>query len=425
MPATNTPPLAMSLLGREAQFPAIAKLMNLALENPKLLSLAAGFTDNATLPVKEVVAAVAALAARKGEPEYLQYGTVQGRPELRRLLASRLRFWEPKLVDLYLGDHIMVTNGSQQALYVATQVLCDHGDIVLVDRPSYFAFLDAIKGVGAQPKSLPFDDTGALQVAELKKMLTAMKASGEIARVKAIYLVSYFSNPSGRSMSEADKAALGKTLSEHGVIVPVIEDVAYRELFYDKPHPARSVLTMAEWRNFPQLYVATLTKPFATGIKVGWAYCTSAELQQRMLAVKSGQDFGTANFNQAIYEEMIKAGAYDKQLPGLRQTYKAKMLALHEAFIAEGLGLMGWKWSEPTGGMYLWLRAPAGFDTGMETDFCQACVKEGVLYVPGELCFGDNPARNFIRASFGVLSHDQLREAAKRFVKVARQFSQK
>lgn len=424
MPAT-TQPLLLSQLGREAQFPAIASLMNLALENPKLLSLAAGFTDNATLPVKEVTAAVAALAARSGEREYLQYGTVQGRPELRRLLANRLKFWEPTLVDNYMADRIMVTNGSQQALYVATQVLCNHGDIVLVDRPSYFAFLDAIKGVGARPMSLPFDDKGALEVDKLNTMLKALKATGEIARVRAIYLVSYFSNPSGRSMTEKDKALLGRTLAEHDVILPVIEDVAYRELFFDKPHPARSVLTLPEWKPFPKLYVATLTKPFATGIKVGWAYSTNAELQAKMLAVKSGQDFGTANFNQAIYEEIIKAGGFEKHLPMLRQTYKGKMLALHGALVEEGLGLLGWKWSEPTGGMYLWLRAPKDFDTGMDTAFCQACIKAGVLYVPGALCFGDNPSHNFIRASFGVLSHDQLREAAKRFVLVATRFAAK
>ena len=417
------PPLALSRLGREAQFPAIARLMNLALENPALLSLAAGFTDNVTLPVAEVGAAVAALAARSGEPEYLQYGTVQGRPELRRLLAKRLQFWEPDLADENPADRIIVTNGSQQALYVATQVLCDHGDIVLVDRPSYFAFLDAIKGVGARPKSLPFDDTGALQVDELNRMLTEMKRTGEIVRVKAIYLVSYFSNPSGRSLSESDKAALGRTLADHGVIVPLIEDVAYRELFYDAPHPSRSALTMPEWRDFPQLYVATLTKPFATGVKVGWAYGTDAALLRQMLAVKSGQDFGTANFNQAIYEEIIKAGGYDTHLPALRQTYKQKMLVLHEAFLAEGLAKAGWSWEQPGGGLYLWLRAPEGFDTGMETEFCKTCIKEGVLYVPGDLCFGDHPAKNFIRVSFGVLQAPQLREAARRFATVAKRFA--
>ena len=417
------PPLALSRLGREAQFPAIARLMNLALENPALLSLAAGFTDNVTLPVAEVGAAVAALAARSGEPEYLQYGTVQGRPELRRLLAQRLQFWEPDLVDENPTSRIIVTNGSQQALYVATQVLCDHGDIVLVDRPSYFAFLDAIKGVGARPMSLPFDDTGALQVDELDRMLTAMKSTGEIARVKAIYLVSYFSNPSGRSLSESDKAALGRTLADHGVIVPLIEDVAYRELFYDAPHPARSALTMREWRDFPQLYVATLTKPFATGVKVGWAYCTDAALLRQMLAVKSGQDFGTANFNQAIYEEIIKAGGYDTHLPKLRQTYQQKMRVLHEAFLAEGLAKAGWSWAQPGGGLYLWLRAPEGFDTGMETEFCKTCIQEGVLYVPGDLCFGDHPAKNFIRVSFGVLQAPQLREAARRFATVAKRFA--
>ena len=120
---------------------------------------------------------------------------------------------------------------------------------------------------------------------------------------------------------------------------------------------------------------------------------------------------------------MIRAGGFETHLPNLRRTYKLKMLALHEAFLAEGLANIGWSWVQPRGGLYLWLKAPDGFDTGMETDFCQACIKEGVLYVPGNLCFGDKPAHNYIRTSFGVLQPDQLREAARRFTNVARRFA--
>lgn len=422
MNTTARPALPLSAIGRSARQPAVALLIKKALENPKLLSLAAGFTDNATLPRAEFLAAAQALTARAGEPEYLNYGTTQGRPLLRRILAQRLAHWEPTLPAQGLEARCLITTGSQQALYVAVQSLCDPGDIVLVDRPSYFAFLEVVTGLGARAKSLPFDETGALQIDELRGMLEALNRTGEIARVKAIYFVSYYSNPSGRSMSEADKAALGRTLADYGVIVPVIEDAAYRELYFDTPHPARSVLTLPEWADFPKLYAATLTKPFSTGGKVGYAFCTDAIWLEQLLAIKGPHDFGSANYNQALFEEILGAGGFETHIPKVRRGYKAKMLALHGALEAEGLRELGWQWDEPTGGMYLWLRAPAGLDTGMDGEFCDACVEAGVLYVPGSMCFGDNPARNFIRASFGVLSADQLREAAKRLVAVARRF---
>ncbi|MBI3886218.1 MAG: PLP-dependent aminotransferase family protein [Opitutae bacterium] len=423
--APARPALPLSTLGVRARQPAVAVLMRKALENPALLSLAAGFTDNTTLPGAEFVAAAQALAARRGEPEYLNYGTTQGRPQLRRLLAQRLAHWEPTLAAADYEGRCLVTTGSQQALYLAVQSLCDPGDIVLVDRPSYFAFLEILTSLGARPKSLPFDETGALRIGELHRLLDELARTGEIARVKAVYFVSYFSNPSGRSLGESDKAALGRVLAEHGVIVPVIEDAAYRELYFDTPHPARCVLTLPEWAAFPKLYALTLTKPFATGGKVGYAFCTDAVWLEQLLAIKGPQDFGSANYNQALFEEILLAGGFADHLPKVRRGYATKMRALHGALLAEGLRELGWHWEEPAGGMYLWLCAPTGFDTGMDGEFCRACVAAGVLYVPGEMCFGDRPARHFIRASCGVLSPDQLREAAKRFVQVARQFSLK
>ncbi|MBA4137468.1 MAG: PLP-dependent aminotransferase family protein [Opitutus sp.] len=426
MPLMSVIPAApprLSDFGQRARLPAVAKLMKSALETPGLLSVAAGFTDNSTLPVAEFVAAAQALAARPGEPEFLQYGTTQGRPKLRQILADRLRHWEPTLNETDLDRRFMVTNGSQQALYVAVQSLCNPGDIVLVDRPSYFAFLDIVTSLGARPVSLPYDADGRLQIPELESLLAQLKRSGEIARVKAVYLVSYFSNPTGRCLSESDKAALGRTLAAHDVIVPLLEDVAYRELFYDEPHPARSALTLREWDVFPRMYFATLTKPFSTGAKIGYAYCTDEKWLAQMLAIKGTQDFGTSNYAQALFEEILGNGGFETHIPKVRRGYKAKMLALHEALLAGGLRDLGWQWEVPGGGMYLWLRAPAGIDTGMDGEFCRACVQSGVLYVPGDLCFGDRPETNWIRASYGVLSPDQLREAGQRFAAVAHRFA--
>lgn len=424
MNATSAAPV-FSSLGRRAQPPTIARLMTLALENPRLLSLAAGFTDNRTLPVAAVQAAVAALADSPGEPEYLQYGTNQGRPGLRRRLAARLAALEPGLDAETLARRMLVTNGSQQALYLAMQVLCEPGDIVLVDRPSYFVCLEMLAGLGVQARSLPVDAGGRIDAEALRRRLAGLVASGEARRLRAVYFVSYFSNPSARSLSEDEKNAIAAALTEAGLVVPVVEDAAYRELHFAAPHPARSVLGLPAWAEFPKLYLSTLTKPFATGLKVGWGACSDEAWLARMLHVKGHHDFGSTNFNQAVCEQVLASGGLDAQLARIRPAYARKMRALHEALTAGGLAALGWRWAVPAGGLYLWLEAPAQLDTGLESAFCRACIEAGVLYVPGELCFGDEVPRHFARLSFGVLGETDLAEAATRFTSVARRFAEK
>ena len=420
----TTPVPAFSRLGLRAQPPTIARLMNLALENPALLSLAAGFTDNGSLPVAAVREAIIALGRSSGEPEYLQYGTNRGRPGLRRQLAERLCHLEPQLDASRVSEGCFVTNGSQQALYLAMQVLCEPGDIVLVDRPSYFVYLEMLAGLGVRALSLPVNSAGVIDGGALNALLAALVARGEGSRVKAVYFVSYFSNPSARSLNDDEKTVIADALATVGLLVPAVEDAAYRELYFHHPHSAASILTLPAWRRFPQLYLSTLTKPFATGLKIGFGVCTDADWLARMLHVKGHHDFGSANFNQAVLERVLADGGLESQLAVIRPVYERKMRALHEALEAEGLRPLGWDWKVPAGGLYLWLSGPKALDTGMASGFCRACIEAGVLYVPGDLCFGDNPPRNFVRLSFGVLGEADLREAARRFVAVARRFTE-
>ncbi len=397
--------------------------MALALENPSLLSLAAGFTDNATLPARAVLDANKRLIEATDSREFLQYGSNQGRPMLRRALARRLAQQERGIDEADAERSLFVTNGSQQALYLAVQVLCDPGDIVLVDRPSYFVFLEMLTGLGVRARSLPVDGAGKLDLKALQGLLAEMTRTGDIRRLKAVYFVSYFSNPSARSLTEAEKTGLAETLLSVGACVPVLEDAAYRDLYYEKAWEARSVLTLPAWATFPRLYLSTLTKPFATGMKVGYAVCSDESWLKRMLHVKGHHDFGTANYNQALFEILIEGREFEDHLRGLRPAYQRKMKTLHETLMAEGLTARGWTWDEPAGGLYLWLRAPVDRDTGLTSAFCRACVEEGVLYVPGELCFGDDAPQNYVRLSFGVLSSADLERAGKRFAAVAKRLT--
>jgi 2-aminoadipate transaminase len=419
MPTDTSRRITFSAAGERAEPPTIAALMNAALEIPGLLSLAAGFTDNRSLPMAAVQAAVNELAELR-DLEPLQYGTNQGRPVLRRQLATHLANWEPGLADAEADKRFFVTNGSQQALYLAMQVLCEPGDIVLVDRPTYFVYLEMLRAMGVRAVSLPIDDAGSLDFDALDARLRALIAAGEQARIRAVYFVSYFSNPSSRCLQPEEKRRLATVLQAHDLVVPVVEDAAYRDLYFSEPPKAPSVLGMPEWVEFPRLYLSTLTKPFSTGLKIGYGYCTDQDWLGRMLHTKGHHDFGSANFNQAVLERVLAKGGLGVQLAKIRPLYAEKMTTLHDTVIAEGLADAGWHWQRPDGGLYLWLRGPAGLDTGLNSAFCEACIEAGVLYVPGDLCYGDDGPKNRIRLSFGVLSGDALREAGRRFTRVAR-----
>jgi 2-aminoadipate transaminase len=415
--------IRFSEMGDRLAAPVITRLMAAALDSPELLSLAAGFTDTTTLPGGLVGEVVGKLVGRPGPPEYLQYGTNQGRPLLRNLLVRRLSEQDRQEEGVYQSNQLFIANGSQQALSLATQVLCDPGDIVLVERPTYFVYLDVLRGLGVEARCLPWDKDHRLDGEALEDYLERMERAGELERVKAVYLQAYYANPTARSLEPREKAGLAEALLAKGLRIPVIEDAAYRELHFENPPAASSVLAMPEFADFPCLYLGTLTKPFATGLKVGFGYCSHQGWLDRILFLKGQQDFGTSNFCQAILEEVLAGGQYDSYLPELRRHYHSKMQVLDQALREEGLSELGWEWEVPEGGLYLWLQGPQGFNTRIDSAFCHQCLMNGVLYVPGDLCFGNEVENRYVRLSFGVLSGNDLREAGRRFVETVRQLT--
>ena len=421
-PSDSDSSISFSKIGREIQSPVIVDLMARALANPALLSLAAGFTDNAVLP-RELVGRFTMELSQAGQSEEpLQYGQNQGRQRLRELSCDVIAGHPGEDRARLDPSNLFLTNGSQQALYIAVQSLCDFGDIILVEEPSYFVCLEMLKGLGVRAIGIPCDDTGALQPEGLAKTLTDLDVKGERERVKAIYLVSYFCNPSSRSLKADEKRAIAKVLLDGGWQIPVIEDAAYRELFFEEPHAAPSVISMIDFDSFPKLYLGTYTKPFATGLKVGYGYCSHPEWLSKILGIKGHQDFGSAHFNQAIVERVLDNRLYEPHLQSIRKHYARKAKILEEALITGGIRELGWRWESPKGGLILWVRAPERIDLRMEGEFCKQCIEQGVLYVPGDLCFSSREPRNYARLSSGALPEDRLREAVSRFVAVAKQW---
>jgi 2-aminoadipate transaminase len=412
--------LLFSRIGQLAEPPVISDIMKVALEDKQLLSLAAGFTDTEALPVQFIRDVAVSLSTSGKTPEYLQYGTTIGRPELRKMVSKRLSRFDEHQSQCYHPENVMLTNGSQQALYLAMQVLCDPGDVILVESPSYFVFLELLKGLGIEAVGIPVDEHEELDAAALGVLLEKMKSDGMISRVKGVYLESWFSNPATRCLTNLKKIEIANLLSKTEAFIPVLEDGAYFELYFEGKFPSTSIFAIEEFEAFPRLFFGTFTKPFASGLKLGYVICDHPELLAKMANIKGHHDFGSSNYNQAIIEEVIREGAYDEQLEKGRRGYQKKMEVLNEVLIKEKLPDMGWQWAKPGGGMFLWLRGPVEADTSMGSEFFENAVKEGVLYVPGDLCFAPGGPKNYMRLSFGVLGLVDLVEAGKRLARVIR-----
>lgn len=412
-----TSPIPFSALGQRLQSTVITRLMRQALENPNLISLAAGFTDTASLPSDLVRLVTDRLLSRPDGQQMLQYGTNAGRPALREAIARRTSAADQ--TSAAHTEEVFLTNGSQQAIFLALATLCDPGDIIFVEAPTYFVFLENVKAFGIEVRSLPSGGGVDNLRNGFGQALDQLRAEGQIARLKAVYLVSYFANPTSQTLSLEEKMAVAATLRERGLTPALLEDAAYRELGFASASPVPSILAGEIFADFPRLYLGTLTKPFASGLKVGFAICPEESWREKMLALKGHEDFGSAQWNQAILEYVLQEGLLDQHLARIRPLYAAKMDQLDQALRQTGLDTAGWSWERPEGGLYLWLKGPPETQTGMDEPLFNRAVEAGVLYIPGPLCFApDQPGDRFIRLSFGNTRSDLFPEAARRLASV-------
>jgi 2-aminoadipate transaminase len=397
----------------------ITRLMGEALADPELLSLAAGFTDNSVLPVVEVQRIVSEMKP-VSDREQLQYGINTGRPGLADASVDWLRAYPDEALPGMTRDNVLITNGSQQGLYLLMQALCDPGDIILVEQPTYFVFLELLKGLGVEAISIPSDSKGRIEAPKLAELWDSLEQSGKLSRVKAIYLMGTYANPSTRCLEMESKRALAEFMIEQNWLVPVIEDEAYRDLYFTTPHAVPSLLSLPEWEDLPVVYAGTFTKPFATGLKVGFLASRETGLLTTLARIKGHHDFGTAHFNQGIIETALRSGAYAKHLMRTRSYYESKCRLLESALEENGLKELGWTWESPTGGLLLWVQGPVGLDTRIGSAFHRSCLSSKVLYVPGDLCFAEGTPHHYVRLSFGALPAEKIPEAARRFCEAAR-----
>ena len=424
---------ALSALGRRTTPPPISWLMHAALSRPKLISLAAGFTDNATLPVKisrQVLNRVLR-SPKTGQPA-LQYGITAGETNLRRLTSRHLQKLDlggtpcrrPPIQgrrhavppEIHSWERTLITGGSQQLLYLTVEALGDEGDIVLVEDPTYFVFLGILQSRGLRARAVRLERDG-LDLAHLEAVLRRLKQAGELRRVKALYLVSYFHNPTGVTTRFEKKRGILKLLKQFeraaGHPIYLIEDAAYRELRFNGPETRSALMVPGAAERV--IYTGTYSKPFATGARVGFGLLPEP-LFTTVLRIKGNHDFGTANLLQQLLAGALGAGLYDRHVARIEKRYGRKAQIMKQA-LARHFPPNVEIW-ESGGGLYFWARLPRNVSTGVRSKVFRTALKNDVLYVPGAFCYADDPARrkpdHEMRLSFGSASEPDIREGIKR-----------
>lgn len=357
---------------------AIREILKLT-ERPGIISLAGGLPSPRTFPVGEFAAACAEVLATDGQAA-LQYAASEGYAPLRQAVADML----PWAVD---PAQVLITTGSQQGLDLIAKVLIDPGSQVLVETPTYLGALQAFSPMEPQAVSVATDAEGVLP-----DDLAAKAKDGRF-----IYLLPNFQNPTGRTMGEARRAAVSAAAQAAGL--PIVEDNPYGELWFDEAPP----LPLTARNPEGCIYLGSFSKVLAPGLRLGFLVAPKA-LYPKLLQAKQAVDLHTPIFTQRMVSAVMRDGFLKRHVPTIRTLYKQQRDAMVAALRREMQGL-DVAFEVPAGGMFLWLRMPAGIDT---TALLARAVERRVAFVPGAPFYAGEPDARTLRLSFVTASVAQI-----------------
>ena len=376
----------------------IRELLKL-LDQPDIISFAGGIPDPALFPTDAFQGALASALSPENSSAALQYSVSEGYGPLRDWIADEMG----KLGVPCTRDNVLITSGSQQALDYLGKLLLSPGDTALVTWPTYLGALGAFNAYEpTYDRLIPGGNRSAEDYAQ------AAAAAG--GRVKFAYASVDFANPTGETLNLAAREGIldmADTLD-----MAVIEDAAYQALRYDgEAIPAMLALEVARKGSIDAcrtLYCGSFSKTLAPGLRVGWV-CGAADVISQLVLMKQAADLHSATLNQMAINTVARS-VFEDHTAKLRNTYSARrdtMLAALETHMPDGVS-----WTQPEGGMFIWLTLPKTLDGGalLRT----ALESQKVAFVPGQAFFADGSGANSLRLSFSLADDAQINEGMKR-----------
>lgn len=374
---------------RRIQASTIREILKLTTQ-PGFISFAGGLPAADLFPLKRIAEATTQILHEHGA-QALQYSTTEGYLPLREWIAGRMPGATP--------DNVQIVSGSQQGLDLLGKVLIDPGSRVLVEAPTYLGALSAFNPYEPEYVSVSMDDEGL--------ELDALEAALQAHSIKFMYVLPTFQNPSGRLMGLERRRAIVKLARKYQT--PILEDDAYAELYFDgRPLPTLYALDQ-ELGGGNVVYLSTASKTLAPGLRVAWVVGPQPVIQKITFA-KQGADLHSPTLNQMLVYQLVQDEPwYQAQIGRIRQTYQTRcnwMLLALQKYMPEDVG-----WIVPKGGMFFWLRAPAGLDS---LKLLKEAVEEKTAFVPGQPFYADGSGQNTLRLSYSSASHEQIEEGLKR-----------
>ncbi|MDE2636578.1 MAG: PLP-dependent aminotransferase family protein [Chloroflexota bacterium] len=326
---------------------------------PGMISLAGGIPAPETFPIEDLYRLNEAVLDRYGAAA-LQYDLTEGFTPFREALVDYLKEKEISVS----ADEILVFNGSQSVLDTLGKVLITPGDTVVLESPSYLGAISAFSAYEPNYVSIATDDEGIVPES-LAETLDRQK-------VKFIYLVTTFQNPTGRTLSATRRHEVAEIVRQRGALV--IEDDPYSDLRY-RGEAVPPFYTFAPENT---VYVSTISKVFAPGLRLG--FCVApAVIHEWLYTAKQGADLHSNTYAQALATEYICSGTIYEQVPKIIELYGPRLEAMLDAM--DRYMPADYRWTQPDGGMFIWVEGPQGVDA--EGIYWQA-VEQKVAFVPGK-----------------------------------------
>jgi 2-aminoadipate transaminase len=361
---------------------------------PDVVSLAGGMPFVQALPSDDVLEVVRWVIEEHGA-QALQYCGGAGLSGIRSAVCGLM---SEEGVEAS-PDQVVITNGAQQALDLLGKIFIDPGDEIIVEAPAYVGALSAFSAYEPRFVQVSLDDDG-LVVDELEGVL----ARG--SRPKFLYTVPNFSNPAGVSMSADRRTSLVRLCRDAGV--PIIEDNPYGMLRFE----GRALPCLRTLDPGNVIYLGTLSKVFAPGVRLGWVLAEPGVIARLTLA-KEAADLCSGSLTQLVGERYLAGSRWRANLRELIDVYRSRRDATIGAL--SELAPEGTSWTHPAGGFYVWVTLPAGLDASA---LLPTAIEQRVAYVPGTAFYTDGRGRDAMRLSFSYPSEAAIREGIQRLCEV-------
>lgn len=360
--------------------------------DPEVVSLSAGNPAPDAFPAKEIAEISADLLSRR-PVDALQYGLTEGYAPLRDYLK---KYMKDKYGIGSENDRLIITSGAQQVMDLAAKSLCNEGDVVICEAPSFIGSLNSFRSYNARLVGVPVESDG-INTEILEEKLKTEK------NVRFIYVIPNFQNPSGVTMSLEKRKKVYSLAKKYGVMI--LEDNPYGELrYFGENVPAIKSLDT----DGIVMYAGSFSKVISPGMRVGWCVAPNPVIQ-KMVVCKQGQDVHTNMWSQIVIHEYVTKYDFEAHLTYLRELYRKKarfMMDLLDEHLAPYI-----TYDKIDGGLFIMCKLPDNINM---LDFCKEAVKRKVCVVPGNAFLTDETEEcHTFRVNFSTPTDQQLEKGVK------------